>query len=599
MKLLLRVSFTVATLKTFRIRGFAAGKATTEKCLVSFNAVIKRLCGEGRIREAETVLQEMTDPDCVTYNTLISAACEAEKNHNLSIPYVRIVELYHQMCVRELSPNETTYRCMIRLFCDRNRVEEAVGILRLMAEKGLSPHADSYSRIISRFCINKEMGKALEMKVEMLDKGIFPDVHAYVLLIQLLCHQRRLLEARDLFQEMLLRGMSPGGRTYDTLVEAYCLKGEFSKVFHLQDEVIQKGFLPYYVTSFSPSLVTYNALIHGLCFFQRPDEALEILRGMPEMLLDPDEVSYSAVISGFRRIRELRKAFELKLEMDQKETCWPLDQDTNESLVKDLSNHDTFSSLVNDYCAEDKAEMAFKLRYQAQYLPDSVSYCLLLNGLHKKATSRFAKRLLLFYIVAHCLTIPSYIIYDILIEKCANNEFKSVVELVKGFRMRGLVNEAARARDTMLHRNYKPEGAVYNLLIFDHCIGGNVHKAYDMYKEMLHYGFVCHMFSVLALIKALYCDERYNEMSWVIRNTLRSCNLNDSEQLKILDEIDPERCIIYALLDVLAEKAMDGLLLDGGKCSYASASCHGRFTPTTMETTQYMPEEMVHVTSST
>ncbi|XP_057452870.1 pentatricopeptide repeat-containing protein At5g39710-like [Lotus japonicus] len=242
--------------------------------------------------------------------------------------------------------------------------------------------------------------------------------------------------------------------------------------------------------------------------------------------------------------------------------------------MKGLSDEITYTSLINAYCAEGEVYKAITLKDEMTHngsLRDDVPYSVFINGLDKKARTREAKEILLRMFYDLGMHLPTFT-YDTLIENCSNNEFKSVVELVKGLWMRGLENEAASVLNTVLQWNHKPDGAVYNLLIVEHCRCGNVDKAYTMYMEMVHYGFASHMFSVLALINALLYVRRYNEIRKVIQNVLRSCDLNDSELHKALDEIDISQGFKDALLDVLAEIAMDGLLLNGGKCSYAPAS---------------------------
>ncbi|XP_057444920.1 pentatricopeptide repeat-containing protein At4g31850, chloroplastic-like [Lotus japonicus] len=558
---------------------FGLLKSMTEKSvvpnLVSFNAVVQGLCEEGRIEEAQKVVEEMNRkglaPDENTYMSLFELLCDKRK-----VDKAR--KVLSEMIDTGFSPSVATYKNLIHW----SKVEEAVGILRDMHERGLSPDVVTYNTLISKFCTLKEpeLEKALEMKAEMVHKGILPDADTYYLLIRSLCLQQRLSEAFDLFREMLRAGVSPEKKTYAGLMNAYRLEGQFSKAFQLQDEMIHKGFLP----GISPTHVTYNTIIHGLCLLDRAEEALGILRGMPKIGLSPDAVSYCTVISGFCRIREPGKAYKLKVEMDKKRISWlglwGLYEDTHKSVMQGLSDEDTFSNLMSDYLAEGNLEKAYNLEREINdfaYLPVDVHYSVFLNGLNKKARITEAKEHLLWFISHVCLRMPTFIIYDTLIENCCNNEFKSVVGLVKGFGMRGLVNKAARAHDTMLEGNYKPDGAVYNLLIFDHCRCSNVHKAYDMYMDMAHYGFDPHMFSVLALIEALYCVRRYNRMSWVIQNTLRTCNLNDSELLQVLNEIDVRKGQTEYLRVVLAEIAIDGPLLDGGKCSYASASTVGWF----------------------
>ncbi|XP_057455336.1 pentatricopeptide repeat-containing protein At5g39710-like [Lotus japonicus] len=184
-------------------------------------------------------------------------------------------------------------------------------------------------------------------------------------------------EAFYLLLEMLRGGMSPREYTYTTLMYAYYAEGEFSKVFHLHDEMVKKGFLPDFVTGFSPSIVTYNALIYGYFFLGRVEEAVGIFRGMPEMDLSPDAVSYNKVISGFCRNREPGKAFEMKLEANEKFMPSWLDEGMYESLMEDLSDEVVYSSLMNAFCAEGNLEKVNNLEYEMDHngsLPASVQY---------------------------------------------------------------------------------------------------------------------------------------------------------------------------------------------------------------------------------
>ncbi|XP_057438861.1 pentatricopeptide repeat-containing protein At5g39710-like [Lotus japonicus] len=571
MKLLLRLSFngvlrrpSVNTYNVVMIRGFS-GNSESESESKAYAARILWRCSQERVDEAHKVLSQMIDtgfsPSVDTYNHIIHGYCRDNRFHEA-------LGILSQMIHTGVSPSVATYNHIIHGYCAHKRVHEALGILRTMPH---TPDALTYNIIIHEFCKLHHLDKAFQIKAEMLNNGILPNLYTYETLIHALCPLQRLSQAFHLFCEMLRRGLLPRDRTYNTLINAYCLQGQFSKAFQIHHQLLLHN--ADFVSAFSPSLVTYNALIHGYCFLGRLQEALGILRGMPQMGLSPDGVSYNAVISALCRIRELGKAFDLKFEMDEK-SIGPLDEDTNESLMEPLSDEDTYSSLMNEYFAQGNLEKAYALEFDMdhdRYMLPCVTMSVFLNGLNKKARTSEAKWILLRKIFDWCSRFPTYIIYDTLIENCSNDEFKSVVGLVKGFSKRGLVSKAARAHDTMLEGNYKPDGAVYNLLIFDHCRCLNVRKAYNMYMEMVHYGFVPHMFSALALIKALHYCGRQNEMSWVIQNTLRSCNLNEFELPKVLNEIDFPKCQINALLDVLAEIAMDGLLLDGGKCSYASA----------------------------
>ncbi|CAB4290422.1 unnamed protein product [Prunus armeniaca] len=71
----------------------------------------------------------------------------------------------------------------------------------------------------------------------------------------------------------------------------------------------------------------------------------------------------------------------------------------------------------------------------------------------------------------------------------------------------------------MIERKDKPNEAVYDVIIHGHCKGGNVIKAYNLYKEMLHSGFVLHTVAVIG-------------------NTLRNFQLSDAERAKLLVDIN-------------------------------------------------------------
>ena len=244
--------------------------------------------------------------------------------------------------------------------------------------------------------------------------------------------------------------------------------------------------------------------------------------------------------------------------------------DNNQRLVVDEV---TYTSLINAYCVDGELSKALRLHdemVQRGFLPDNVTYSVLINGLNKKARTKVAKRLLLKLFYEE--SVPDDVTYNTLIENCSNNEFKSVEGLVKGFCMKGLMNEADRVFKTMLQRNHKPNAAIYNLMIHGHSRGGNVHKAYNLYMELEHSSFACHTVAVIALVKALAREGMNDELSRLLQNILRSCRLNDAKVAKVLVEVNFKEGNMDAVLNVLTEMAKDGLLPDGGIHSSAPAS---------------------------
>jgi pentatricopeptide repeat protein len=355
----------------------------------------------------------------------------------------------------------------------------------------------------------------------------------------------------------------------------------------------------------SPNKTTYMCLIDFFCKQDRFDMAYRVLNQMFVSGFSPSFVTMNDVLRGLIRIEDMRNAFEMHEKMIEHTGIgwlW-IDDDTLFSLLQGLADEFTYTSLMNAYLDEGKWDYAEELYAEMEgleklldrneithfcSLPQSVIYSVFINGLdnNKARTTEIKKDLLMFnYFANLSLNMPILEYHLTLAKNCSHDEFKSLVELVEGICDRGLEN--AYDYDTILKSDYnKPDGIddgiVYNLFVIAHCQRNHIDEAYNMYKEMVHYGFACHMFTVFALVELYRYPYRYpykqstknsedmvNELLWVIQNVLRSCNLNDSEIVNYLNEFNPKERISEALFDVLAEKAKDGLFL---KCSYAPAS---------------------------
>ncbi|MFS7921350.1 putative tetratricopeptide-like helical domain superfamily [Helianthus anomalus] len=99
-------------------------------------------------------------------------------------------------------------------------------------------------------------------------------------------------------------------------------------------------------------------------------------------------------------------------------------------------------------------------------------------------------------------------------------ELKSAIALIKGFCMKGLMNEADKVFDKMLQRKQAPTEVVYNVLIHGHCKGGNLRKSFKLYKEVVSHGYMPHTATIIALVKELVKGEMTVESSEVANKQL-------------------------------------------------------------------------------
>ncbi|KAL3722422.1 hypothetical protein ACJRO7_034748 [Eucalyptus globulus] len=554
------------------------------KCGVSpnvftFNVLMRGFCGAGNLEMALHFFHDMEKhgclPNVVTYNTLINAYC---KSGRMDEAY----ELLRSMSLKGLEPNVISYNVIINGLCREGKMKETSEVLNEMSRMGFVPDEVTYNTLINGYCKDGNFHQALVLHAEMVRNGLSPNVVTYTSLINSMCKARNLNRAMEFFDQMHVRGLCPNQTTYTTLVDGFSQQGLLKEAYKILDEMTHKGF--------SPTIVTYNALINGHCFLGRMEEALGLIQQMGHKGISPDVVSYSTIISGFCKHGDLERALELKQEMIERgtepdaitytslilgfcgqrrltEACELFQQMSQMGLVPDEF---TYTTLIDAQCAEGNIKTAFDLHdemIQKGFLPDVVTYSVLINGLNKQARTREAKRLLLklFYNES----VPGDVTYNTLIETCTNVDFKSALALLKGFCMKGLMKEADQVLDSMLERNHRPSEAVYNVIIHGHCKGGNIQKAFNLYKEMMLAGLVPHTVTVTALIKALHEREMNDKLSEVIHNTMKSCKLSDAEVAKVLVDINHKEGNMDAVFNVLSEMAKDGLLPNSGRTAYA------------------------------
>lgn len=58
------------------------------------------------------------------------------------------LEMYNEMVRRGFSENSFVYTSFIRAFCEKGRIEEAIGLTREMEGKGLTVYGETYECVI-------------------------------------------------------------------------------------------------------------------------------------------------------------------------------------------------------------------------------------------------------------------------------------------------------------------------------------------------------------------------------------------------------------------------------------------------------------------
>ncbi|CAN0878971.1 Pentatricopeptide repeat-containing protein At5g39710 [Linum grandiflorum] len=563
--------------KPFRLaeevyREMVAGKVSLN--VYSYNILIRGFCRVGNLEMGLKLFDEMEKngclPNVVTYNTVIDSYCKLKRIDDA-------FRLLRSMASKGLEPNLFTFNIVINGLCREGRMKETSEILAEMKQKGYVPDEVTYNTLVNGYCREGNFHQALVLHGEMSNNGLSPNVVTFTSLINSMCQAGNLKRAMEFFDQMRVRGLPPNERTYTTLINGFSQQGCMNEAHQLVDEMKGNGFLP--------SVVTFNTLINGYCGLGRMQEAMNVFEEMELVGFSPDVVSYSTIISGFCRNQELERAFRVKKEMVEKgiqldaitysafiqglceerkliEACDLFQEMVNMNVPPDQV---TYTTLIDAYCKEGELSKALNLHEEMigkGFLPDVVTYSVLINGLNKEARTKEAKRLLLKLYSDD--SIPADVIYDVLTENCSSLEFKSVAALIKGFCIKGLMEEADRVFESMIARNHKPDESVFNIIIHGHCRWGNVQKGYQLYTEMVRFGYVPHTVTIISLVKALFSEGMNDQLNVVIGYVLRSCKLSDAELSKVLVEINNNEGNMDVVFGLLETMAKDGLLPNSG-----------------------------------
>ncbi|CAN4112246.1 unnamed protein product [Withania somnifera] len=446
----------------------------------------------------------------VTYNTIIGSYCKTGKVDEA-------VKLLKLMQVRNLEPTVITYNAIINGLCREGRMNE---IFEEKRGKGLIPDEVTYNTLANGYCRGNFL-QALVLHSEMLRNELSPDVVTYTSLINSMYKTGNLHHAMELFDQLRAGGLYANERTYTTLIDGFSLQGFMNKAYKLLNEMISNGF--------SPSIVTYNALINGHCAVNRMEDALHVTQEMEQRRLVPDFVTYSTRISGFVETVSWKEHSVLSSgdvityssliqglceQQSLTEACELFQEMLRVGLQPDQF---TYNTLIAAYCANGDIKGFF---------PDVVTYNVLINGLNKQARTREAKCLM--FKLLYEQSMPNSVTYDMLIESCKDLEFKSAIDLIKGFCMKGLLNEANRVFELMRQKHKKPNEVGYNLLIHGRSKGGNLHSVKIRFSG-------CRVHVQPQLRERLEHRQRMDEkLNQIIQSTLETCKLADGELAKVI-----------------------------------------------------------------
>ncbi|KAK0578756.1 hypothetical protein LWI29_015709 [Acer saccharum] len=94
------------------------------------------------------------------------------------------IEVFGTMQLVGITADVKTYNCLIKGYCDLNRIKDAIDLIEKMPCKGCSPDKVSYYTVIGFLCKNKRIKKVRDLMEKMVsDSNLIRDQVTYNTLI--------------------------------------------------------------------------------------------------------------------------------------------------------------------------------------------------------------------------------------------------------------------------------------------------------------------------------------------------------------------------------------------------------------------------------
>ncbi|CAB4284947.1 unnamed protein product [Prunus armeniaca] len=217
------------------------------------------------------------------------------------------LSLFNEVSAYGLVPDSLTFSIMIRCYCEKNDLDEAIRVLVHMVENGFYPNAATITVLINSLCKRGRLQRALEVLEVMGRIGCKPTVQIYNCLLKGLCYVGRVEDAYEMLMRIKKDAIKPDIYTFTAVMDGFCKVGRSDEAMELLDEAVEMGL--------TPDVVTFNTLFNGYCKEGRPMEGLNVLKQMKERNCNPDCITYSTLLHGLLKWGKTRNALRVYKEM--------------------------------------------------------------------------------------------------------------------------------------------------------------------------------------------------------------------------------------------------------------------------------------------
>ncbi|XP_057723991.1 pentatricopeptide repeat-containing protein At1g06710, mitochondrial-like [Arachis stenosperma] len=186
---------------------------------------------------------------------------------------------------KDFVPDDSRYSTVIHFLCNAFKVDKAFLLFEEIKRNGIVSSVYTYTILIGSFCKAGLIQQARKWCDEMLRYGCTANVVTYTVFIHAYLKARKLSDANKLFEVMMVHeGCMPNIATYIALIDGHCKAGQIEKTCQIfvrtQSDIETSNTDMYFKldddnNTEEPNVITYGALVDGLCKTSRVKQARE------------------------------------------------------------------------------------------------------------------------------------------------------------------------------------------------------------------------------------------------------------------------------------------------------------------------------------
>ncbi|KAM7507450.1 hypothetical protein LguiA_017903 [Lonicera macranthoides] len=345
----------------------------------------------------------------------------------------------------------STYTTMIRGFCKMGMIADAE---KVFDEMPCKPNLVTYNTLVNGFCKKGLMESARILVSRMVEsKDCLPDTKG------------KLDEAKKCFDEMVSRNCEPNVLTYNALVYGMCLSGNVDEAKRMLSKMRLNGL--------KDDVATHTSLLKGYCIIGRLDEAAKHLKEMVSLGMEPDVKSYGVVVNECCKLNKPNEAIRLLSEMKGR------------GISPSVSSFNAVFRVLVDSGELDRAILLLKQMPQMGCSPNFLSYNAVILGLIR-----------------------------------AKRRMRQVERLVSDMRRDG----------------HNLDATLYSCLLEAYCEEGSEEMAMQVFQEMIDKAYVVNLESFAISVKLLCDNGKVFEAEKFFEKMSCSCPVIDLDRYRrVLD----------------------------------------------------------------